>query len=83
MSQRGFVIDLTRFTISPCTYDPRRIDDLFVRVNGKDLIPAAYVFPEASKDKLIELVQELERLKKSYDDEVARIYYKELPKIRG
>lgn len=79
---KGFIADFQRFTITPCTYEPKRVDDLYFKVNGKDLIPIAYIFPEESKDALVEKLKELEKLKIEYDKAVARIYYKELPKLR-
>jgi hypothetical protein len=82
MLRKGFIIDTSKFTFErSCTYDDKRIDGMFYKVEG-DLIPIAYIFPEHVKDEVMNILAELRSARKTYDDFVANMFYKILPKLR-
>lgn len=80
MIKSGFIIDTGRFEIiRDCQYDDKRIEGMFYRVDDKDIIPIAYVYPIEHKNKLKLTAKEA---KIRYDKIINDIYYKELPKVR-
>lgn len=82
MMKQGFVIDTTRNVILKTGhYDTELVDGMFLKFDG-ELLPVAYVFPIEHKESIQELLNQLAKAKKEYDDTVARIYYKEFQKFR-
>ncbi len=83
MIRKGFMIDTLKFEyLRDCTYDDTRIEGMFVKVDGKDLIPAAYVYPIENKNKVLFNLEGLKASKKQHEDRIARVFYKELPNLR-
>lgn len=83
MDTNGILISTTEFRIiREVTYDKdKRVDGMYYKV-GNDLIPAAYIFPIENREAVQSQLDTLKTLKKIYDDEVAKIYYKVFPKLR-
>jgi hypothetical protein len=82
MIRKGFLIDTMKFTvIRDCEYDVKLVEGLFYKVDGQ-LIPSAYVFPIENKEGLEIILADARRMKKQYDDYVANLYYKVLPRFR-
>jgi hypothetical protein len=83
MIKKGIIIDTMRFTIErECTYDDTVVESMFYKVDGKDLIPAAYVYPAERKVELELNLETMREIKKEYEDRVAIFYYQVLPKMR-
>lgn len=83
MIRKGIIIDTMKFTIvRECSYDDVLVEAMFYRVDGEDLIPAAYVYPLENKEELEILLADMREAKKSYDEQVAHFYYKVLPRLR-
>jgi len=82
MIKSGFIINADKNTIErDCQYDDKRIEGMFVKVDGQ-LLPAAYVFPIEHKAVVIELLNQIAASKKAHDALVADIYYKQFMKYR-
>ncbi len=83
MVKNGILIDTQKYTIKEIQYNDTTIDDLFYKVVGEQYpTPSAYIFPIESKLAVEDLLQQLKTAKKTYDDFVAAVYYKEFPKLR-
>lgn len=84
MIVKGILIDPhTHFKIErECSYDTQRIDGMYVKVDGKDLIPIAYIYPLEHKAAIEALLKELRDAKKAFEDVQSRIFYREFPKFR-
>lgn len=83
MVKDGFIINVTESKIERlCSYDDKIVDSMFVKVDGKDLIPAAYVYPTQSRAEVEHLLLTLKEAKLRYDKIVSEIYYQRLPKLR-
>lgn len=84
MNIKGILIDPhTHYKIErECEYDNRIIDDMYVKVDGKDLIPSVYVYPIESKASIEKLLNELKAAKEAFNAVQSRIFYRELPKYR-
>jgi hypothetical protein len=83
MLRDGIIFEPSSFTIiKECKYDDKRVEDLYFKVDGKDLCPAAYIFPLERKAEVEVLLAELRKAKKEYDDKVAHVFYKVFPTLR-
>lgn len=83
MIRKGIIIDTMKFTIvRECSYDDVLVEAMFYRVDGEDLIPAAYVYPLENKEELEVVLEAMRGIKKAYDEQVAHFYYKILPQLR-
>ena len=80
--KQGILIDITKHIIHKTGwYDDTRIEGMYVKFDG-EIMPAVYVFPIENQTKVQELLNQLAAAKKEYDDFVADVYYKQLPKLR-
>lgn len=85
MIKKGILIDLSMskyVIVREVTYDDKRVDDMYVKVDGKDLIPAAYIFPVENREKVQEQLNRMTAARKVFDDLQAEIYYKIFPTLR-
>lgn len=84
MQIKGILIDPhTNFCIErEVTYENTRIDNMYYKVDGKDLIPIAYLFPIERKQDVLDLLQALKDAKNAWEATQARIFYVEFPKLR-
>ncbi len=84
MIREGIILDMSRYEIArECTYDDTIVEGMFVKVDGKDLIPAAYIYPRDKRELIQIQIDKLKAAKKVYDDIQADIFYKQLPAIRS
>jgi len=80
---KGFIINTSQFHIvRNCEFEPKIIEDLYVRVDGKDLIPSIYVYPIAAKETVLSYLETLKKAKAEYNKIVEGIFYRDLPNVR-
>lgn len=83
MTRKGIIIDCVRNTVvRECMYDDKRVEGIYVRVDGKDLIPAAYVYPLENREHVEIQLARIAKAKKEYDDITSEVFYKALPSFR-
>lgn len=84
MLRKGILIDVSKAKIErKCTYDDKRVEDIYVKVDGKDLIPACYVYPLENEVQLQEALDILKQAREDCSKIEAEVYYKILPTLRG
>lgn len=83
MIKEGIIIDTVKNRVErECTYDDKRVDDIYVKVDNKDLIPAAYVFPRKNREHVEIQLARIAKAKKEYEDIQSEVFYKAFPSLR-
>lgn len=84
MIKKGIIIDTLRLSIErECSYNDERIDGMYYKVDGKDLIPIAYIYPIKQREAVQVALDKMKLAKDAYNKAESELFYRILPSLRG